>query len=120
MKHLVYGVAFVAVLGLAPPLWAQTQANPPTTTTPSVTVTAPSPPPAASENRPKRQVRRARRYARPFPYYGGYGPWGSPSDHVANESNRAQLQGGWYGGGVPYPYAPYAPYAPQPYFPWSY
>jgi hypothetical protein len=27
MKHLVYGVAFVAVLAGAPPIWAQTQTN---------------------------------------------------------------------------------------------
>jgi hypothetical protein len=120
MKHLVHGVAFVAILGLAPPLWAQAQGNPPTATTPSVNMPAPSQPPAASENRPKRQVRRARRYAHPYPY-GGYDPWGSPSDHVANELNRGQLQGGWYGGGMAYPYAPYgAPYAPRPYYPWGY
>jgi len=142
MKHRVYGVAFVAFLAIAPPISAQTQANPPTATAPSINMPAPSPPqaasekatttpaPAATENaaaapkaeRPKRQVRRApRRYAHPYPYYGEYGPWGSPSDHVANELNRAQLQGGWYGGGMAYPYAPYAaPYAPRPYYPWGY
>jgi hypothetical protein len=39
---------------------------------------------------------------------------------MANELNRGQLQGGWYGAGVPYPYVPYAPYAPGPYYPWGY
>jgi hypothetical protein len=30
-------------------------------------------------------------------YGGGYGPWGSPSDHVANELNRRQLGRGYPG-----------------------
>src|SRR5437899_2991037 len=127
MKPLVNAVAFLVVLGLAPPIEAQT-ANPPNASAPSINMPAPSQPSAASEKattsppqattenptaasrtqRPKRQVRRApRRYAHPYPYYGGYG-WGSPSDHVADEMNRGQLQGGWYGGGMAYPYAPYA------------
>jgi hypothetical protein len=54
----------------------------------SINMPAPSQPPAATEKRPKRQVHRASRYAHPYPYYGGYGRWGSPSDHVANELNR--------------------------------
>ncbi len=146
MKPLVNAVAFLGIiLGLASPLEAQT-ANPPNASAPSINMPAPSqpsaasekattsPPQAATENptaasrtqRPKRQVRRApRRYAFPYPY-GYYGPWGSPNDHVANELNRGQLQGGWYGAGTSYPYAPYAPYqprpyyVPRPYYPWGY
>jgi hypothetical protein len=139
MKPVISGMVLVAVVGLTLPVRAQTQASPPAATTPSINMPAPSQPPAASEKaittpapaapekRPKRQVRRAKRYAPPY-RYGYYDPWGTPSDHVANELNRDQLQGGWYGGGVPYPYAPYAapyapyaaPYAPHPYYPWGY
>jgi hypothetical protein len=55
-------------------------------------------------------------------YRGG----GSPDDYMADELNRRQVPGGWYGGGAPYqyPYAPYslyAPYAaPRTYYPWGY
>jgi hypothetical protein len=40
-------------------------------------------------------------YYRPHPHWrgyygGGYGPWGAPSDHVANQLNRRELQG-FYG-----------------------
>jgi hypothetical protein len=155
MKHLV-NVAFVTALGLSASAWAQGQPTPPATTTPSIKLPEPSqanklPKPtlpngatsepttpktataAPSTPRPKRHVRRARRYARQYPYYEEdyyredyYRGGGSPDDYMADELNRRQIPGGWYGGGVPYPYPPYtpAPYAPYPaprtYYPWGY
>lgn len=42
-----------------------------------------------------------RAYYRPYRYYGGgyYGPWGSPSDYMAEELNRRELWGGGYSWG---------------------
>jgi hypothetical protein len=70
---------------------------------------------------------------REYPYYEEdyyredyYRGGNSPDEYMADELNRRQIPGGWYGGGAPYqyPYAPYAPYAPYPaprtYYPWGY
>jgi hypothetical protein len=135
MNHLVRGVSLLTALVLGASAWAQSQPTPPATTTPTIKLPEPSqangatsepttPNTAAaapSTPRPKRHVRRARRYAREYPYYEEnyyrqdyYRGGGSPEDYMADELNRSQLPpGGWYGGGAQYqyPYAPYAPYA---------
>lgn len=88
MKHHLSGVALVALLALAAPVWAQAPATP---SSPNI---SPGAPPAASEPqattparvattpapRPKRPVRQAHRRYR-----------GTPSDHVANRLNAAEL-----------------------------
>ena len=67
---------------------------------------------APSTPRPKRHVRRTRRYARSYPRYEEdyyreeyYGRGGSPDDYMADELNTRQLPSGWYGGGAQYPMA---------------
>jgi hypothetical protein len=148
MKDFVHGAAFVAVLVLSASAWAQVQPIPPATDAPTIKLPEPSQgPPAAtpapttpqtataapSTPRPKRHVRRTRRYARSYPrheedYYREeyYGRGGSPDDYMADELNTRQLPSGWYGGGAQYPYGPFAPAphgphpAPRTYYPWGY
>jgi hypothetical protein len=149
MKHLMYDTALAVVLVLSASAWAQGQSTPPATAAPIIKLPEPSEPsqapvakPAtatpqtatAATPRPKRHVKRARRYAREYPYYEEnyyredyYRGRTSPDDYMADELNRRQVLGGWYGGGVQNPYAPYAPpapYAPYPapqtYYPWGY
>jgi hypothetical protein len=145
MKPLLYGAALAAVLVLNASAWAQGQPTPPATAAPTIKLPDPSEPsqaPAAKRApatpqtataatpRPKRHVKRARRYAREYPYYEEdyyredyYPGRTSPDDYMADELNRRQVPGGWYGDGVQNPYAPYAygPYrAPQTYYPWGY
>ena len=130
MKHLVHGAAFIAALSVSASAWAQGQTNPPARTAPVIQLPAPSqapaatPAPAAPETatpetattapsapRPKRHARQAKRHERHYPSYsehyyreGNYGRAGSPDDSMSDELNARQLQGGWYGGGAPYPY----------------
>ena len=136
MKFLIRGAPFVAALVVSASAWAQAQTTPPATTAPAIKLPAQSQAPTTTQSgsattapntpRPKRQVRRTRRYVQHYPSYEEdyyredyYGRAGLPDDDMADELNSRQLQGGWYGAGAPYPYAPYAPYAPSaPYMPY--
>ena len=100
---------------------------------------------ATTASRPKRHVRRARPYARYYSpdsyYYHRGGGW--PTDNMADEMNRTELENyGYAEGRLPYGYAagapqgygsapyaspygyapPYPPYGPPPraYYPWGY
>jgi len=156
MKHLMYGAALAAVLVVSASAWAQGQTTPPATAAPTIKLPEPSEPSQAPAAKPatatsqtatatpqtataapprrKRHVKRARRYAREYPYYEEnyyredyYRGRTSPDDYRADELNRRQAPRGWYGGGYQNPYAPYAPPAPyvpypapQTYYPWGY
>jgi hypothetical protein len=105
MKHLVH-VTLVTALVLSASAWAQDQPTPPATTTPTIKLPEPSQPSGATSEpttsktataapstpRPKRHVKRARRYAREYPYYEEnyyrrdyYRGGGSPDDYMADE-----------------------------------
>jgi hypothetical protein len=104
MRYLIHGTAFIAVLAVAASAWAQGQSNPPAASAPgsapSANTALKSTENATAASRPKRHVRRARPYARyyaPDSYYHRGGGW--PTDNMADEMNRTELENYGYGRG---------------------
>jgi hypothetical protein len=116
MKHLLRGVALVALFAVIVPAWAQAPNTSPAPPSSSPASAAPEKAAAAPEAkaetkaekwvqpRPHRQVRRSHRYARyRSPPYGSRYYWDhrwmSPADHAANDLNAYQMYGGGWGWG---------------------
>ena len=126
MKHLLRGVALVALLAVFAPALAQ---SPDTASAPASNGPAPAVQEKAAAHdagaanwvqpRPKRHVRRSHRYAYARPHSPPYGSryywdhrWMSPADHAANDLNSGIAYGnGWgWGGWGPYSRMPYTSY----------
>jgi hypothetical protein len=116
MKHLLSGVAVVAALAIAVPVWAQTQPAPYTQPAPPQTYAQPAPPQTYAEPKPYKERHAYRkhhkRYAGHTRTHYGRGSR-APQDNIANQLNAQELgrvgggpaprMGGPYGGGYGQP-----------------